>query len=132
MSIWRRKLVLSLSGIAVAIGVAGGFDAHSFPAYFIFAGTLVAMLLGIPIFALTTGLLALEKRLGRYGRYVVPTICAAPGLCLLVLFSKGGGDAGYAFTIVVCFSAWAALWFMTAPASETLHNGRQPVHERTG
>jgi hypothetical protein len=107
--------MLSLSGIVGAIGVAGGFDPHHFPAYFMVAGTLVVMLLSIPIVAVTTGLLALETRLGRYGRYVVTTICAAPGLLLWVLFAQGGGDAGYAFTIVVCFFAWAALWFMTAP-----------------
>jgi hypothetical protein len=39
-----------------------------------------------------------------------------------VLFLLIGGDSGYAFTVIDCFFAWAALWFMTAPASETLHD----------
>jgi hypothetical protein len=122
MSTWWRRLVLSLWAIICAIGVMGGLDPHSFPAYFILAGSMVVMLLGIPIVTATIGLLALEERLGRYGRYVVTTICAAPGLGLWVLFLLIGGDSGYAFTVVDCFLAWAALWFMTAPASETLHD----------
>jgi hypothetical protein len=123
MSIWwqRRRLMLSLSGIVAAIGVAGGFDAHHFPADFMMAATVVVILLGIPIVAVTTGLLALETRLGRSGRYVVATLCAAPGLCLWVLFAQGGGNAGYAFTVVVCFFAWAAHWFMTAPHDSEHH-----------
>jgi len=116
MSIWLRALVLSLSGIVAAIGALGGFDTHHFPEYFEFAGGLVVIFGGIPIVALTIGMIVLEKLLGKYGRYVTTLVCAAPGLCLWVLFLvAGGGDASYALTVVACCFGWAALWFITAP-----------------
>jgi len=114
MSISRAR-VLALTGIVAAIGAAGGLDPHHFPGYFLFAGTLVVLLLGIPIVVLTKGLIAIEKALGKYGRYVAAFLCAAPGLALWVLFRGGGGDAGYAFTVIACFIGWGALWFTTAP-----------------
>ncbi len=117
MSVWCRALVLSLSGIGAAIGVAGGFDTHHFPEYFRFAGGLVALFLGIPIVVVTLGMIALERVLGKYGRYVVTFLCAAPGVAAWVLWvmGGGGGDVGYLYTMVACFIGWAALWFMTAP-----------------
>jgi hypothetical protein len=122
---WWRTLVLSLSGILGAIGVLGGFDAHHFPAYFEDVGALVVMFLGIPIVLVTLALIGFEKFLGRYGRAVVTLICAAPGLCLYGLFLfGGGGDAGYALTIVACFSGWAVLWFITAPQAYPARSDR--------
>jgi hypothetical protein len=115
MPIWLRAIVLSLSGILVAIGVSGGLDAHHFPAAFMEVGILVVMFLGIPIVVLTIVLMAIEHFLGKYGRRVVTSICAAPGLCLYVLALEGDGDWGYVFTAVGCFIGWAALWFITAP-----------------
>jgi hypothetical protein len=116
MSIWLRALVLSFSGIVVAIGGLGGFDAHHFPEYFKIVGSLVVIFGGIPIVALTIGMIVLEKILEKYGRYVMTLLCAAPGLYLWVLFLvDGGGDASYVFAVVACCFGWAALWFITAP-----------------
>jgi hypothetical protein len=109
-----RLLVLSLAGIVATVAAAGGTG-----------GGLVVIFLGIPVVALTIGLIAFETRLGKYGRYVVACLCAAPGLCLWVAFLKIGGDARYVATAVACFLGWAALWYMTAPRafSSTEHQG---------
>jgi hypothetical protein len=108
-------LVLSLSGIFASIGVSGGLDAQHFPEYFMFAGILVIMFWSIPIVLITLALIGLEKLLGKYGRYVVTLICAAPALFLTILFQQGGGDRKYVFTAIACLFGWAALWFITAP-----------------
>jgi hypothetical protein len=114
MSIWLRVLLLSLSGILASIGFLGGFDVQHFPTNFEGIGLLVIMFWGIPIIIVTIVLIGLEKLLGKYGRYVVTSICAAPGLFLYLTLLQGGGDR-YALIMIACCFAWAALWFITAP-----------------
>lgn len=97
--------MLSPFGIFAAIGGFGGFTARDFEV----TAFYVILLLGIPIVLVTTGMIALEKLMGKYGRCVVTAVWAAPGLCLYVLWG------GYALTAVVCIFGWAALWFITAP-----------------
>jgi hypothetical protein len=111
MSMWWRTLVLSLSGIFAAIGALGGFDGRSFKE----VGFYVVFFLGIPIVLVTIGMIALEKLMGKYGRYAVTAVWAAPGLCLYVLAAQSGTVEGYALTAVACFFGWAVLWFITAP-----------------
>ena len=103
--------MLSLSGIFAAIGVLGGFDGQSFKV----VGFYVVVFLGIPIVLVTIGMIALEKLMGKYGRYAVTAVWAVPGLCLYVLAAQSGTVEGYALTAVACFFGWAALWFITAP-----------------
>ena len=104
--------MLSVSGIFAAIGASGGFDVRDFED----TSFYVVVFLAIPIILVTIGMIALEKLMGKYGRYVVTAVWAAPGLCLYVLAAQSGTVEGYALTAVACFFGWAALWFITAPA----------------
>jgi hypothetical protein len=111
MSMWLRTLVLSPSGIFAAIGGLGGFGKD-----FEVTAFYVVVFLGIPIILVTIGMIALEKLMGKYGRYVVTAVWAGCGLCLYVLAAQSGTVEGYALTAVACIFGWAVLWFITAPA----------------
>src|SRR5580704_18014262 len=100
MSMWWRTPLLSLAAIFAAIGGLGGFDTHHFREYFEFAGTLVLMFWGVPIVLITLAMIWLERLMGKYGRYVMTLVCAAPGIYLYVLFLRLGGDAHYVLPAV--------------------------------
>jgi hypothetical protein len=109
---WWRTLVLSPFGIFAAIGGFGGFTVRDFEV----TAFYVVLLLSIPIVLVTILMIALEKLMGKYGRYVVTAVWAAPGLCLYVLVAAQSGEVDrYALTSVACIFGWAALWFITAP-----------------
>jgi hypothetical protein len=93
--------VVSLLTLAIC---AGGFkDA--------FAGLVIVMLFALPLIGIIALFHFFERRFGSFARYSIASIGLFP--LLLVILSRGLGDASYMGAIVIAGLIWSAAWLAT-------------------
>jgi hypothetical protein len=94
--------VVSLLTLAIC---AGGFKD-------VFVGLVIVMLFAPLLIGLITLLHFFERRYGPYARYSIASIGLIP--LLLVILSRGRGDASYMGAIVLAGLSWSAAWLATS------------------
>jgi hypothetical protein len=99
-------VVVSLLTLTICGG--GYTDRNAFG----FVGLLLVMFWGVPLIGLMTLFHFVERRFGPYVRYLIAFIGLFP--LLLVIYSRGQGDAIYMLAIILAGLAWSAAWLATS------------------
>jgi len=107
-SFGRIAAMVIVSLLALTLGFGGYTDRNAFG----FVGLLLVMFWGIPLIGIITLFHFVERRFGPYMRYLIASIGLFP--LLLVIYSRGRGDAIYMQIFMLPGLVWSAAWLTTS------------------